>query len=82
MIIHKIALGLVLTLFGLLPLASWADGCGVSHEECKYICTEYYPNGTDCKKTRKECYTVCDDFDVDHGGVDDANRQLEQKNQD
>jgi len=48
-------------------------GCTVSHQECEYKCTEYYPNGTDCKKSKKVCHTVCDDFTVDQGGIDDAN---------
>lgn len=42
--------------------------CGVSHTECRYECIEYYPNGVDCKKTKKVCYTVCDDYDVEPSG--------------
>jgi hypothetical protein len=61
-------------LVGFNPIASWA-GCTVSHTECHYECIEYYPNGTDCKKSKKICETICDDFDVipsggtPHGGV-------------
>ena len=58
--------------------ASVASGCTVSHQECEYPCIEYYPNGTDCRKTKKVCRTVCDDFTVDKGGVDDANRSIQQ----
>ena len=48
--------------------------CSHSHQECTYECTEYYPNGTDCRKTVKHCNDVCDDYDVHttgegHGGV-------------
>lgn len=54
--------------------------CSLSREVCRdvYTCIEYYPNGTDCRKTVKtrECETVCDDFDVDRGGIDDANRNI------
>ena len=50
------------------PRITLADGCGVSHEECTYTCTEYYPNGTDCRKTKKECHKVCDDFSVKKSG--------------
>lgn len=44
------------------------EGCVVSHEECVYTCIEYYPNGTDCKKSKKSCHEVCDDFDVHPSG--------------
>lgn len=44
------------------------EGCSVSHQECTYRCIEYYPNGTDCKKSKKECKEVCDDFDVKPSG--------------
>ena len=50
------------------------ENCGVSHVDCEYPCIEWYPNHTDCRKTKKVCHEVCDDFDVDRGGVDDANR--------
>lgn len=54
--------------------------CTLSREVCHdvYTCIEYYPNGTDCRKTVKtrECENVCDDFDVDRGGIDDANRNI------
>ena len=45
---------------------------------CHYDCIEYYPNGTDCRKTKKRCERVCveDSFDVDRGGIDDANRRV------
>ncbi|MFZ5723856.1 MAG: hypothetical protein ACOY33_09365 [Pseudomonadota bacterium] len=63
------------------PLVAYGE-CTLSHEECRdvYTCIEYYPNGTDCKKTVKsrECHTVCDEFDVDRGGIDDANRNVQQ----
>lgn len=59
-----ILLGLVAgVLLTIAPKPAAAD-CGVWHTECVYICTEYYPNGTDCRKTKKICYNVCDDFDV------------------
>lgn len=48
-------------------IPAWAS-CGVSHIECRYECIEYYPNGKDCKKTKKICETVCDDFDVKKSG--------------
>lgn len=67
-----------------IPAASFGE-CTLSHEECHYVytCTEYYPNKTDCKKTVKtqECHTVCDEFDVDRGGVDDANRGIKGNSQ-
>ncbi len=40
------------------------DSCTVSHMEYEHPCIEYYPNGKDCKKTRRVCVKVCDDFDV------------------
>lgn len=43
-------------------------GCVTSHQECEYQCIEYYPNGTDCKKSKKVCHEVCDDFDVNTSG--------------
>lgn len=43
-------------------------GCVTSHQECEYQCIEYYPNGTDCKKSKKVCHEVCDDFDVKPSG--------------
>lgn len=68
-----------ITILMLTPKVSFAE-CTLSHEECHdvYTCTEYYPNGTDCRKTEKtqECHTVCDQFDVDRGGIDDANRNV------
>ena len=68
-----------ITILMLTPKVSLAE-CTLSHEECHnvYTCTEYYPNGTDCRKTEKtqECHTVCDQFDVDRGGIDDANRNV------
>ena len=70
---------LIISLLMLISRTSLAE-CTLSHEECRdvYTCTEYYPNGTDCKKTvkTKECHTVCDQFDVDRGGIDDANRNV------
>lgn len=67
-----------------MPIASFGE-CTLSHEECHYVytCTEYYPNKTDCKKTVKtqECHTVCDEFDVDRGGIDDANRGVKGSSQ-
>lgn len=42
--------------------------CTVWHTECVYDCIEYYPNGTDCKKSKKRCFKVCDDFDVHPSG--------------
>lgn len=63
----------------LAPAAARAE-CTLQREVCRdvYTCIEYYPNGTDCRKTVKtrECETVCDDFDVDRGGIDDANRNV------
>jgi len=50
-----------------LPTSALA-GCTVSHIECEYPCIEYYPNGVDCKKTKKVCKTVCDDFEVKPSG--------------
>jgi len=55
----------IVTVF--LPMTASA-GCTVSHLECEYPCIEYYPNGVDCKKTKKICKTVCDDFDVKPSG--------------
>jgi len=79
---HPISISIHL-LFGfvllLTPNPSNAE-CSLTHQECEYVCIEYYPNGTDCKKTRKECHTVCDDYDVDRGGVDDANRNISEPN--
>jgi len=51
-------------------------GCLLWETRCTYECIEYYPNGTDCKKTKKTCERVCanDTYDVDHGGIDDTNR--------
>jgi hypothetical protein len=46
---------------------AWA-GCILSHIDCRYDCIEYYPNGKDCKKTKKICETVCDEFDVKKSG--------------
>lgn len=51
-----------------------ADSCAVFHEECTYTCAEYYPNGVDCRKTKKTCYKVCDDSDVKKSG-DSAEHQ-------
>lgn len=51
----------------LFPRMSRA-GCTVSHLECHYECIEYYPNGTDCRKTKKICERVCDDFNVKPSG--------------
>lgn len=45
-----------------------ALACSLWHTECYYECFEWYPNGTDCRKTRKICYQVCDDFDVHISG--------------
>ncbi|HEX7456203.1 MAG TPA: hypothetical protein VF303_01930 [Candidatus Nanoarchaeia archaeon] len=44
--------------------------CMSWHTECVYDCIEYYPNGTDCKKSHKRCFSVCDgdDFDVHISG--------------
>lgn len=42
--------------------------CTIFHEECEYICIQYYPNGTDCWKSKKICKKVCDDFDVNPSG--------------
>jgi len=58
-----ILLGLVAgVLLTIAPKPAAADR-GVWHTECVYICTEYYPNGTDCRKTKKICYNACDNFD-------------------
>src|SRR4051812_13424327 len=42
----------IITIFIFSPMLAMAE-CTLSHEECHnvYTCTEYYPNGTDCKKT-------------------------------
>lgn len=58
-------LGFVSAGFGRVALA---DSCTVFHEECTYTCIEYYPNKVDCRKTKKTCYKVCDDFDVKKSG--------------
>ena len=42
--------------------------CTVWHTECVYDCIQYYPNGTDCWKSKKRCFNVCDDFDVHISG--------------
>ena len=54
------SLFLLFTLF----VSSADAACTVWHTECYYECLEWYPNGTDCRKSRKICYRVCDDFDV------------------
>lgn len=46
------------------PATSWPANCSIWHTECHYECIEYYPNGKDCRKTKKICVRVCDDFDV------------------
>lgn len=42
----------------------------VARQECKDVCTypciEYYPNGTDCKKTEKVCEPVCREVNDEH----------------
>ena len=43
-------------------------GCTFTHQECTYPCIEWYPNKTDCRKTKKVCVTVCDDYDVKKSG--------------
>lgn len=53
-------------LFG-TPAEAFAE-CSVWHTECVYDCIKYYPNGTDCWKSKKRCYKVCDDFDVHISG--------------
>lgn len=42
--------------------------CTLSHQECTYECFQWYPNGTDCLKSKKICKTVCDQFDVKPSG--------------
>jgi hypothetical protein len=52
-------LKVALILFGIGLWAAPALGCGVGQEEqCSYTCIEWYPNGKDCKKTRKDCVCV------------------------
>jgi hypothetical protein len=58
----------VLMILSYSRMAIALEGCSVSHQECTYRCIEYYPNGTDCKKSKKECKEVCDDFDVKPSG--------------
>jgi len=60
----------------LFPASNSAAGCLMWETQCTNECIEYYPNGTDCKKTKKHCERVCvnDTYDVNRGGVDDANR--------
>ena len=58
----------VLLIAGLLAPQLASAACTVSHQECEYVCIAYYPNGTDCKKTKKVCTTVCDDFSVKKSG--------------
>jgi len=61
--------GVILLVVGALlaPRVSVAE-CTSSHEECDHPCIEYYENGTDCKKTKKVCHTVCDEFSVKKSG--------------
>jgi len=54
------------TLLGIAPQA-FAE-CTTWHTECVYDCIQYYPNGTDCWKSKKRCFKVCDDFDVHNSG--------------
>lgn len=54
------------TLLGISPKA-FAE-CSLWHTECVYDCIQYYPNGTDCWKSKKRCFKVCDDFDVHLSG--------------
>jgi hypothetical protein len=59
----------ILICFALIGISPNAfAGCTVWHTECVYDCIEYYPNGTDCKKSKKRCFKVCDDFDVHPSG--------------
>jgi hypothetical protein len=53
-----------------------AGECTLWRDVVHYDCIEYYPNGTDCKKTRRWVEKVCIQFEVDRGGVDDANRSI------
>ncbi|MDQ6959499.1 MAG: hypothetical protein Q9M27_00595 [Mariprofundaceae bacterium] len=65
-----VIIGIAASVYGVtafLPMTAWAE-CSVSHIECEYPCIEYYPNGVDCKKAKKVCKTVCDDFDVIESG--------------
>lgn len=66
-----ITIFILLTMLALMPTDARAE-CTLSHEECHnvYTCFEYYPNGTDCRKTVKteECHTVCDEFSVKKSG--------------
>jgi hypothetical protein len=51
--------------FWLLSFGSSSLGaeCTLWHTECVYVCIQTYPDGT-CKKTKKVCHKVCDEFDV------------------
>lgn len=61
------ALAIIASSIYAMPVSALA-GCVVSHQECEYPCLEYYPNGTDCWKSKKVCHEVCDDFDVKPSG--------------
>jgi hypothetical protein len=71
--VAAITAGILVSVAGPSPVVA---GCTVGHWETYYECIEYYPNGKDCRKTVKKRKWVCDDFDVDRGGVDDANRRI------
>jgi hypothetical protein len=45
--------------------------CTLKRTVCEYPCIEYYPNGTDCRKTKKVCHEVCDDFEVEASHLQD-----------
>ena len=59
-------------------------GCTAAHTESEYRCVEYYPNGVDCMKTKKECRTGCDDFEtIKPGGTaqrEVSKQEIQQKN--
>lgn len=54
---------LTVILATLLPSSAFPY-CTLTETRCTYTCTEYYPNGTDCRKTKKECEEVCIQFEV------------------
>ncbi|MCI0748986.1 MAG: hypothetical protein L0Y32_00385 [Nevskiales bacterium] len=53
--------------------------CTLTRESCSYECIEYYPNGTDCRKTKKVCEQVCVQFEVKKSGDTTEHQHMQQK---
>ena len=54
---------LFLIVAGTLSFAAFGF-CNLTETRCTYPCIEYYSNGVDCRKTKKECKEVCIEYEV------------------